>query len=299
LPPVIDISNPPNRTIGGWISACAPDSPARTQPITWGSLPPHPAASKTFIVDHRASMDPCLHPSHFLSHGQFISHRQGPNPHLILIPQFSNCRTMIHDDISPATPLNWIEDISPHQNNPEWDERLDSRLQWRGSNTGMWYADDTRWDLSQRSRLVNWAGDGRLYSGKDAFKENITVLLPVDDGRPVGKAVEVVKSAWAPAMVDVAFAGRPLGCPPNVCEILERTFEFRKYQDPATAGRYKYYIDVSLYFILTSPEAQKCVFSQVDGNGWSSRFKRLITSNALVFKSTIYPEWSAYRSLAS
>jgi hypothetical protein len=30
---------------------------------------------------------------------------------------------------------------------------------------------------------------------------------------------------------------------------------------------------------------------QVDGNGWSARFKRLMTSHALVFKSTVYPEW--------
>jgi len=38
------------------------------------------------------------------------------------------------------------------------------------------------------------------------------------------------------------------------------------------AGQYKYVLDV-------------------DGNGWSGRFKRLITSNSLIFKSTIYPEW--------
>jgi hypothetical protein len=31
--------------------------------------------------------------------------------------------------------------------------------------------------------------------------------------------------------------------------------------------------------------------AQVDGNGWSGRFKRLMTSNALVFKSTVFPEW--------
>jgi len=30
---------------------------------------------------------------------------------------------------------------------------------------------------------------------------------------------------------------------------------------------------------------------KVDGNGWSGRFKRLMTSNSLIFKSTIYPEW--------
>jgi hypothetical protein len=33
----------------------------------------------------------------------------------------------------------------------------------------------------------------------------------------------------------------------------------------------------------------------VDGNGWSSRFKRLISSNALVLKATVYPEWFSRR----
>ncbi|KAL4256465.1 Protein O-Glucosyltransferase/Glycosyltransferase 90 [Pleurotus pulmonarius] len=42
------------------------------------------------------------------------------------------------------------------------------------------------------------------------------------------------------------------------------------------AGSYKYVLDV-------------------DGNGWSGRFKRLITSNSLVFKATIYPEWYSDR----
>jgi hypothetical protein len=34
---------------------------------------------------------------------------------------------------------------------------------------------------------------------------------------------------------------------------------------------------------------------QIDGNGWSSRFKRLITSNALVFKAAVFPEWFTER----
>ncbi|KAF8962117.1 hypothetical protein BDZ97DRAFT_1826448 [Flammula alnicola] len=48
--------------------------------------------------------------------------------------------------------------------------------------------------------------------------------------------------------------------------------DHERSQDVGTAGRYKYFIDVY-------------------GKGWSSRFQRLITSNGLVFKSTIYPEW--------
>lgn len=29
----------------------------------------------------------------------------------------------------------------------------------------------------------------------------------------------------------------------------------------------------------------------VDGNSWSGRFRRLLKSNSVVFKSTIWPEW--------
>lgn len=32
-----------------------------------------------------------------------------------------------------------------------------------------------------------------------------------------------------------------------------------------------------------------------DGNGWSSRFKRLMSTNSLILKSTIFPEWYADR----
>ena len=38
------------------------------------------------------------------------------------------------------------------------------------------------------------------------------------------------------------------------------------------ATKYKYVIDV-------------------DGNGWSSRFRRLLAGNNVVLKSTLYPEW--------
>ncbi|KIJ36259.1 glycosyltransferase family 90 protein [Sphaerobolus stellatus SS14] len=36
---------------------------------------------------------------------------------------------------------------------------------------------------------------------------------------------------------------------------------------------------------------------EVDGNGWSARFKRLITSNSVIFKSTLFPEWYSERNM--
>jgi hypothetical protein len=85
-------------------------------------------------------------------------------------------------------------------------------------------------------------------------------------------SVEVPKAKWAPAMADVAYTGEPINCEWYICDKLKQAYEFRGGHDGKAQGRYKYIMDV-------------------DGNGWSSRFKRLITSNALIFKSTIYPEW--------
>jgi hypothetical protein len=33
----------------------------------------------------------------------------------------------------------------------------------------------------------------------------------------------------------------------------------------------------------------------MDGNGWSSRFKRLMTTKSLIFKASVYPEWFTER----
>ena len=32
-----------------------------------------------------------------------------------------------------------------------------------------------------------------------------------------------------------------------------------------------------------------------DGNGWSARFKRIMSTNSLILKSTIFPEWYSDR----
>lgn len=260
----ININNPPEYKLHGWISACDPLSPAWRDPIKWDAAPP-PRTKKTFIYNHREAMDPCQHPDLLVNHGQFLSHHIGPVPHRVLIPQFSYCPTLLHHDIMAAMPINWVEDILPRSFDPEWDEKYDDRLQWRGTNTGIWHDEDTLWPLSQRSRLVEWA--------TNAYHENVTVLpAPKDNKRAVGGGVTVRKAKYSSSMLDVAFANAPLSCAPKTCELLKGVFEFRKPHDWKTAGKYKYIIDV-------------------DGNGWSSRFKRLITSNSLIFKSTIYPEW--------
>jgi len=53
---------------------------------------------------------------------------------------------------------------------------------------------------------------------------------------------------------------------------------------------------ILLFFLrISSIQLHRRILVQMDGNGWSGRFKRLMTSNSVIFKSTIYPEWFSDR----
>lgn len=237
---VIDINNPPPVKLDGWISACAPDSPARATPIDLDprSPPPPPRTTKMFIHNHRQVMDPCNHPELLRLHGQFLSHNRGPVPHRQMIPQFSYCPTMLHHDIMPSMPINWIGDINPRSDDPEWSDKEDDRLYWRGRNTGMWHGRDTQWRLAQRTRLVDLALKG--------YEHNVTVLRPKrDESDRVGTALKVKRGRYAPALLDFAFISEPVSCEDHTCDELQRIFEFRMPHNARMAGRYKYIMDVS------------------------------------------------------
>ncbi|KAJ7238056.1 glycosyl transferase family 90-domain-containing protein [Mycena haematopus] len=248
----------------GWTSACAPGSPGRNKSISLNADPPPKTTKKTFIHDHNLAMNPCLHPRHFWYHGQFLSYGKGPTPEREMVPEFSDCSSNIHHNIRIPTPYGWVEDIFPRSDDPPWDEKVDERVLWRGSSTGISYSSRSRWQNSHRITLMRIAND---------LKGTIAILSPFKAAaEPVGDPIEVRKSRLNPGIMDVAFAGDPIMCDPETCKQLQRIFPWRRRQSVQESGDYKYVIDV-------------------DGNGWSGRFKRLITSNALVFKATIYPEW--------
>ncbi|KZT24399.1 glycosyltransferase family 90 protein [Neolentinus lepideus HHB14362 ss-1] len=258
----IDVNHPPPAGAYGWLGACSPQSPARRYPSRMIN-DRRAVDRKTFIYDHRKTMDPCQHPSHFSQHGQFISHNLGPAPDPFIRPQFSWCVDDLHNDLRVPTPHNWVNDI----NDPAWDDKTDERLLWRGSNTGIWHGSDRKWWKAHRERLIE------LTTGRDG---TVKVLMPNKydwyGNTSVGEGVEVKRSALNGATMDVYFAGKPLACESAICEILRELFEWRPNMNWQEAGKYKYVMDI-------------------DGNGWSSRFKRLITSRSLIFKSTIYSEW--------
>jgi hypothetical protein len=130
-----------------------------------------------------------------------------------------------------------VEDIHPHEHNPEWDDRPDERLSWRGSNTGMWQTAENKWRESQRPRAVNFASQ---------MEGDVNVLFPPlkrDD--PVGEGMKVAKSKVNPGLFDIAFAGSPIQCPEDYCHVIEDMFDWRKFQDARGAAKFKYVLDVS------------------------------------------------------
>ncbi|TDL24277.1 hypothetical protein BD410DRAFT_767481 [Rickenella mellea] len=264
----IDLKKLPPRK-KGWLAACKPSSPARKNPPLFRAtaatnMAPQPRL-KTFIHNHQHAMDPCLHPSHLVQVGQYLSHDEGPDPQRNLIPQFSMCATPMHIDVLPVPPMP-IEEARHRQ----WEDKVDERLLWRGKNTGMVFNAESSWPSSQRVRLVRTATE---------LSGDIRVLRPPRQGEEdtsVGRGEEWRRSRVNPAIMDVKFVDWPIGCDDETCKLLEELFEWGKHMRVEDSELYKYVMDV-------------------DGNGWSSRFRRLLSSNSVVFKSTTYPEWFADR----
>ncbi|KAI6038342.1 glycosyl transferase family 90-domain-containing protein [Pisolithus marmoratus] len=265
----------PSVTKRGWIEGCPPDSPARLDPP---DLPSHgpsspvlPESPKTFIATHRLAMDPCQHRDLLVTHGQFLAHDRGPYPRHTLVPCFSHSATLLHHDIRPPIPYDWTsgEDAEATGDVP-WSHKVDERLDWRGRTTGIYASPSSLWVHAHRQRLVALT---------NMMEGNVSVLdVPVDASVPVGEPAQIPIARVNPAWMDVAYVDKPLSCEERTgtCRMFEKMFEFRRVQDRKEEGRYKFIIDV-------------------DGNGWSGRFKRLMTSNALIFKATIYPEWYTSR----
>lgn len=116
----------------------------------------------------------------------------------------------------------------------------------------------TRWIYSHRIRLV------RITNEMNGTER---VLMPPRDSdfmgigdettMRVGEGVDVKKSLLNPAIMDIAFTDRPLGCWPEAyCEYMKTLFEFKPEYDAQgrDAGNHKYLVDVGLVFHRFFPE---------------------------------------------
>ncbi|WWC86254.1 uncharacterized protein L201_001127 [Kwoniella dendrophila CBS 6074] len=250
----------------GWASACAPHKPLRHDydPDVLPNLEGLWTGDKSFVWDHKATMDPCIHPT--LTHlvGFLSGHGKGPGPSKELYPVLAMCKTTLHADVLGVSMEAWTEDVG---DDPIWDDKKDDRMLWRGKNTGIYFKDGVPWNISQRINLVSKTsqtlGDIPVFKVPSAADNQL---------EPVGKPNNIPLNNLNDHLMDVAFVDQAIQCDSNVCKQVEQDYKFGSRKDWSQGNQYKYLLDI-------------------DGNGWSARFKRLMTTNSVVLKSTIFPEW--------
>ncbi|GMK54891.1 hypothetical protein CspeluHIS016_0114770 [Cutaneotrichosporon spelunceum] len=258
----IDSDDKVDHMLRGWGIGCPITSPLRHFSYSGERLPlgSSETEDKTFIIDHKASMDPCTHPELVRLHG-FLSSK---SPHAEeLSAKFVISKTSMHADVLGIPPEMVTENVAL----VPWSEKLHNRLLWRGHNTGAFYSSRMPWRDSHRLRLIELGGKA---------EGSANVLAPpgrMNGKKMVGKAAMKQDVGEAnPAYFDMAFTGHPIQCEKEICKQIARDYSYGDFVNRHDADRHKFQIDV-------------------DGNAWSARFQRLLMSGSLVFKTTLMPEW--------
>ncbi|ORY33787.1 glycosyl transferase family 90-domain-containing protein [Naematelia encephala] len=177
-------------------------------------------------------------------------------------PVIVTCKTARNSDLL-GVPLDSVwesVDFVP------WEEKPIGKAFWRGSTTGVWHSTQIPWRHAQRERL-----HFMVHNDTDA---KLPILL---DRAASGGGLETQMlsiSEMNEAWFDAGLTGGPHQCTKEdgTCDDMNREIHWLDRVKKEDAAKYKYVIDV-------------------DGNGWSSRFRRLLAGNNVVLKSTLFPEW--------
>ena len=217
-----------------WSSACPPDSPMRTafnNDARYHSPDSFLHAPKSFIADHRASMNPCQTP--LLAHiSTLLDHPQGLTPSKAFIPEFTRSKTLLHSGIMGIPTEDRMKE--PEDTIPFRDKK-DDRLLWRGRTTGVDMQPDRAWNMSHRLRFVEFANrmDGHTW-----------VLPPPkkleDSVRPAKKWGLRELNNW---FFDAAFVNATQ-CAPQICKEIKEKYRMEKMMYPDQEKHYKYVMDM-------------------------------------------------------
>ncbi|KAG0146696.1 hypothetical protein CROQUDRAFT_43986 [Cronartium quercuum f. sp. fusiforme G11] len=246
----------------GWPNTCPSGSRLRNKLDGHNYPMNYEPSSQSYIVDHVPAMNLCDHPELEQMIGFLSTTRPKVHP---FFPLFSFTKTNGFSEL-PLTPVSqYYHGIGV---DPLWHRKKFNKLIWRGSNTGILYNRDTNWRQSQRPRLVKLTNESK---GK-----NITVRI-VEPKTSKLSYFEANSSSLNSKYFDIGFSGQPLQCEveDGTCEAVRSLYTFKDSVEPETMNHYKYIMDV-------------------DGNGWSGRFHKLMTTRSVILKSTIFPEWYVY-----
>ncbi|ORY28493.1 hypothetical protein BCR39DRAFT_534920 [Naematelia encephala] len=258
----------PNRTPAwGWFKACPLDSPANIRPGAENAT--DEIRPKTFIYDHLPTMDFCDFPELKRLHGAMHMDWENRSPSklkpVLVLSKFPG------DSSFQTTPMEGYRNITEEEvaSLGAWETKTDHRLFWRGSSTGG-YNKQRDWKESHRMRLHLMFNGPK---GGDTWWDQQTRDVMMPDGKGGFDTVRRWERVLSKAYADVKLAGQPVQCPSaELCKEVADTIEFGNKIWPNEAAAYRFNLDV-------------------DGNGWSQRFHRLLSSGSPVIKMTMFPEW--------
>ncbi|KAL3588172.1 hypothetical protein FPOAC2_14071 [Fusarium poae] len=208
-----------------------------------------------FVTNTSSSQDLCQHPEYNGLHGLTsspVSFRPIKGPLPVLA---TGTLSTMRDILFPSPAYTETEFIYGETSDVEWDRKRNS-LYWAGSTTGG-YATDDNWQLFHRQRFVELAQNLR--------KRNY--YLTVKDG--VAKCV--TSSFLNGRLFNVAFT-RIFQCERKCCRDQDAYFQTKSWVDKDEALKSKLAFDI-------------------DGNGISGRFYKLLASKSVPLKQTLLREW--------
>lgn len=244
----------------GWAvtaPACSIHSPSRQDQCPGIQL----STPLSFIGNASLAKDVCQNCNILSNHGLLVSPGNMKIAHE-LVPVWSASKpSNFHDILYPSAYYIAVRDNYDPELDSHWDQK-DNKFYWVGTATGGWSTPET-WPLMQRQRLV-----------LKTSKTNID---------PAQYLEELTPGKWQPrfstmAEVSSLFATRiaeVVQCDDEACEEEKEAFGLTEDTplDPLEAAyAHKFVMDI-------------------DGNGFSGRYYRLLQSRSVVIKSTILKEW--------
>nr|XP_018262209.1 uncharacterized protein I303_05225 [Kwoniella dejecticola CBS 10117]OBR84367.1 hypothetical protein I303_05225 [Kwoniella dejecticola CBS 10117] len=229
---------------------------------------------------------------------------------------FSEGKSFIYDSLEAGDPCQSDSDIlvTPTDQfdfaigkDPVWEDKDSDKLVWRGSSTGISMMNSSiPWRQAHRIRLHHFAansstdsmpflvpdvgqpsrprpdvvdaeeetgqlGDNKQYHASSYLSTGIQrntndPLTFAEDEYPTDQAMDFY--------YDIKLSGGPIQCDTEdgTCDDMQQEIQWAGHQSADELNRHKYLLDI-------------------DGNGWSGRFRRLMSTNSMVIKMTMFTEW--------
>lgn len=209
-----------------------------------------------FVTDPSSGMDLCQHPEYSATFGFALSPTSfRPIEGAVPILSTGALSTM-GDILYPSPAYNESEFQYSDEHDVDWNKKQ-NKLYWAGSTTGGFAVDD-QWRLFHRQRFVELAQN---------LQKREHIYLQEKDG-----VVNRVKSTFLNSrLFDVAFT-RVFQCDRRPCRDQRAYFNLKSWADK------------------DQPLQSRLVFD-LDGNGISGRYYKLLASKSVPLKQTLLREW--------